>query len=176
MVVIVCNHKVSSNAIFKNTQMESMCIQKNFNWFVSTKDGDVEFGNGIKLDWVMNQQASESLHKIMITMHNLTFTTISTTRCRSYAQHSWMKDEDVTDEDLYMMSKYANWLLTDVHHSLLHSLSTQWRTQTFLHLMMPIVWWVLSFLWISCRTYHSLKHNDRNTYRISYRRSITHWS
>jgi hypothetical protein len=38
------------NAILQEHSNGEYVYQKNFNWFVSTKDGDVEFGNGIKLD------------------------------------------------------------------------------------------------------------------------------
>jgi len=38
------------NAILQAHGNGEYVYQKNFNWFVSTKDGDVEFGNGIKLD------------------------------------------------------------------------------------------------------------------------------
>ena len=38
------------NAILKEHGNCEFVYQKNFTWFVSTKDGDVEFGNGIKLD------------------------------------------------------------------------------------------------------------------------------
>jgi hypothetical protein len=38
------------NAILSEHGAGEYVYQKNFNWFVSTKDGEVEFGNGIKLD------------------------------------------------------------------------------------------------------------------------------
>ena len=38
------------NAILQAHGNGEYVYQKNFNWFVSTKDGDVEFGNGIKLN------------------------------------------------------------------------------------------------------------------------------
>jgi len=38
------------NAILKEHGNSEYIYQKNFNWFVSTKDGEVPFGNGIKLD------------------------------------------------------------------------------------------------------------------------------
>jgi hypothetical protein len=38
------------NAILQAHGNGEYVYQKNFNWFVSTKDGDVAFGNGIKLD------------------------------------------------------------------------------------------------------------------------------
>jgi hypothetical protein len=38
------------NAILQAHGTGEYVYQKNFNWFVSTKDGDVEFGNGIKLN------------------------------------------------------------------------------------------------------------------------------
>jgi len=39
------------NAILSEHGNSEYVYQKNFNWFVSTKDGEVEFGNGIKLAW-----------------------------------------------------------------------------------------------------------------------------
>ena len=38
------------NAILQTHGNGEYVYQKNFNWFVSTKYGDVEFGNGIKLN------------------------------------------------------------------------------------------------------------------------------
>jgi len=38
------------NAILSEHGSGECVYQKNFNWFVSPKDGEVEFGNGIKLD------------------------------------------------------------------------------------------------------------------------------
>jgi predicted membrane-bound dolichyl-phosphate-mannose-protein mannosyltransferase len=38
------------NAILKEHGNSEYVYQKNFEWFVSTKYGDVEFGNGIKLN------------------------------------------------------------------------------------------------------------------------------
>jgi predicted membrane-bound dolichyl-phosphate-mannose-protein mannosyltransferase len=38
------------NAILKEHGNSEYVYQKNFNWFVSTKDGDIPFNNGIKLN------------------------------------------------------------------------------------------------------------------------------
>ena len=38
------------NAILSTHGNGEYVYQKNFNWFVSTKEGEVAFGNGIKLD------------------------------------------------------------------------------------------------------------------------------
>lgn len=38
------------NAILSAHGNGEVVYQKNFNWFVSTKEGEVAFGNGIKLD------------------------------------------------------------------------------------------------------------------------------
>ena len=38
------------NAILQAHSNGEYVYQKNFDWFVSTKDGEVAFGNGIKLD------------------------------------------------------------------------------------------------------------------------------
>ena len=40
------------NAILKEHGNSEYVYQKNFEWFVSTKYGDVEFNDGIKLNWV----------------------------------------------------------------------------------------------------------------------------
>ena len=39
------------NAILKEHGNSEYIYQKNFNWFVSTKYGDVPFNDGIKLNW-----------------------------------------------------------------------------------------------------------------------------
>ena len=39
------------NAILKEHGSGEYVYQKNFNWFVSTINGEVPFGNGIKLAW-----------------------------------------------------------------------------------------------------------------------------
>ena len=41
------------NAILSEHGTGERVYQKNFQWFVSTKDGEVAFGNGIKLNWMM---------------------------------------------------------------------------------------------------------------------------
>ncbi len=40
------------NAILQAHSNGEYVYQKNFNWFVSTKDGEVPFNDGIKLNWV----------------------------------------------------------------------------------------------------------------------------
>ena len=42
--------KARLNSILKEHGDGEYVYQKNFRWFISTKDGEVPFGNGIKLD------------------------------------------------------------------------------------------------------------------------------
>ena len=55
------------NAILQAHSNGEYVYQKNFNWFISTKDGDVEFGNGIKLDWPLYSKGDSLMNETLKT-------------------------------------------------------------------------------------------------------------
>ena len=61
------------NAILSEHGNSEYIYQKNFNWFVSTKYGDIPFNNGIKLNWVMNTYQHQLSVKIADTLEKLQY-------------------------------------------------------------------------------------------------------